>query len=125
MSEQALFSYWVGIISSSSAAAVRDYFQNDTKIFASMFYYLPKLEHSWKNHPFFSFSSSTSSIQVKVMSVAPAECYLTQYMACFKQLGHFELLRDRMLYHFSETAQQQRASGEMSEDDFQEERAAV
>lgn len=37
------------------------------------------------------------------MSVAPAECYLTQNMACFKQLGHFELLRDRMLYHFSET----------------------
>lgn len=59
------------------------------------------------------------------MSVAPAECYLTQYMACFKQLGHFELLRDRMLYHFSETAQQQRATGEMSEDDFQGERAAV
>lgn len=59
------------------------------------------------------------------MNVAPAQCYLTQYMACFKQLGHFELLRDRMLHHFSETAQQQRAIREMSEDDFQEEQAAI
>lgn len=59
------------------------------------------------------------------MSVAPAECYLTQYMACFKQLGHFELLRDRMLYHFSETPQQQQATRERSEDDFQEEHAAA
>lgn len=59
------------------------------------------------------------------MSVAPAACYLTRYMACFKQLGHFELLGDRMLYHFSETLQQQQANREMSEDDFQEERAAI
>lgn len=49
------------------------------------------------------------------MNVAPAECYLTRYMACFQQLGHFELLRDRMLHHFSEAAQQQ----QLSEDDFQ------
>lgn len=58
------------------------------------------------------------------MSAAPAECYeyyLTQNMACFKQLGHFELLRDRMLYHFSEMPQQQQATGEMSEDGFEEE----
>lgn len=60
-------------------------------------------------------SHQACSIQVKVMSVAPAECYLTQYMACFKQLGHFELLRDRMLYHFSETPQQQQVTREMSE----------
>ena len=59
------------------------------------------------------------------MSVAPAQCYLTQYMACFKQLGHFELHRDRMLYHFSETPQQQQSTREMSEDDFQEENAAA
>lgn len=38
-------------------------------------------------------------------------------MTCFKQLGHFELLRDRMLYHFCKMPQQQQAPGEMSEDD--------
>lgn len=77
------------------------------------------MDHSWENYPLtFLFSSSTGSIQAKVMSAAPAECYLTQNMACLKQLGHFELLRDRMLYHFSETLQQQQATGEMSEDDF-------
>lgn len=53
------------------------------------------------------------------MSGAPAECYLIQYMACFKQLGHFELLRD-MLYHFCKAPQQQQATWDMSEDDFQE-----
>lgn len=46
-------------------------------------------------------------------------------MACFKQLGHFEPLRDRMLYHFSVMPQQQQAAGEMSEDDFQDERAWI
>lgn len=45
-----------------------------------------------------------SSIQAKGMSAAPIECYLTQHMACFQQLGHLELLRDRMLNHCSETA---------------------
>lgn len=46
-------------------------------------------------------------------------------MACFKQLGHFEPLGDRMLYHFSVMPQQQQAAGEMSEDDFQDERAWI
>lgn len=46
------------------------------------------------------------------------QSYLIQYMACFKQLGHFELFRDRMLYHFSEAPQQQQATWEMNEDDF-------
>lgn len=54
----------------------------------------------------------------QIMSAALAECYgcyLTQNMTCFKQLGHFVLLRDRMLYHFSKMPQQQQC--EMSEDD--------